>query len=221
MSVVSSYYWSGFPFDNLCENNDLAGNAYLGTWNVTTAEHQSILNVTISENDMSYRFCLQDLLRTKGHGFPAVPKFQPKGDEWMTSDQEVVTTIYGWTSVGVMGLVLISFLWAIVKSFRRIFKGTYKPNGDDQALGFSDVRSISAFIPQVQSDVFSYPLLAFASEGIDSDLYDWTDPDRPYSYYDLTIDAKDLLEGLEGFDFSQKNVFSILSHRPPPKEEAK
>ena len=128
MSVVSSYYWSGFPFDNLCENNDLAGNAYLGTWNVTTAEHQSILNVTISENDMSYRFCLQDLLRTKGHGFPAVPKFQPKGDEWMTSDQEVVTTIYGWTSVGVMGLVLISFLWAIVKSFRRIFKGTYKIN---------------------------------------------------------------------------------------------
>ena len=75
------------------------------------------------------------------------------------------------------------------------------------------------FGSQVASDVFSYPLLACNSEAIDSSLYDWTDPDRPFSYYDLTIDAKELLEGLEGFDFASKHVFSIVSHRPPaPKD---
>jgi len=219
MAVVSSYYWSGFPYDNLCENKDPVGNGYAGTWNVTTGDNKTNTNVTVSADDASFRFCLQDLLRTNGKNFPALAKFQPLNEEWMTVDQETVVTIYGWTSVGVMGIVCMSFLWAILLSVRSIFKGTYTPNGEDQAIGFSDVRSMSAFVPQVASDVFSYPLLACNSEAIDSSLYDWTDPDRPFSYYDLTIDAKELLEGLEGFDFASKHVFSIVSHRPPaPKD---
>jgi len=216
MAVVSAYFWSGFPFDNLCENDYPASEEYAGTWIITTGDKVNGTIITVSPDDASYRFCPQDLFRVEGGGFPSVPKFQPEGNEWMTSDQEAATQIYGWTSVAVMGVVLMSFFWAFFRSLRAIFKSTYKANGDDQAIGFSEVRSMSAYIPQVSSDVFSYPLLACSCEGILDDLFDWSDPDRPFSYYDLTLDAKDLLEGLEGFDFAEKHVFSVVAHYTPP-----
>jgi hypothetical protein len=220
MAVVSAYFWSGFPFDNLCENDYPASDEYFGTWKIITGDGMNKTSVTVSRDDASYRFCLQDLFRVEGRGFPTVPRFQPEGDEWMTSDQEAATQIYGWTSLAVMCVVLLSFFLIFVRSLRAIFKSTYKANGDDQAVGFSEVRSMSAYIPQVSSDIFSYPLLACSSEGILDDLYDWSDPDRPFSYYDLTLDAKDLLEGLEGFDFAEKHVFSVVAHYAPPSMKA-
>lgn len=64
----------------------------------------------------------------------------------------------------------------------------------------------------MESKAYSYPLFACNIDGIDADLMDWTDPDRPHGYYDLTKDADDLLEGT---DISTKMVFSTLSHWPP------
>jgi hypothetical protein len=56
--------------------------------------------------------------------------------------------------------------------------------------------------------------LACNVDGIDPELMDWTDPDRPYSFYDLTKDAEVLLKGM---DVSQKVVFSQIVHWPPPE----
>ena len=57
--------------------------------------------------------------------------------------------------------------------------------------------SRSAYIPQVHSPLFSYPLIACDTHELDEELYDWEDPDRPYAFYDLVLDAKKLLKGVE------------------------
>lgn len=99
---------------------------YYGTWTVTTlgsgTEDNAI--VTIFSNDV-YKYCFQDLLRVSGRSFPAIPKFQPEASEWMTQDQEQVTAVYGWTSVGVLAIIALNLLWGWYQSFRGLFRGTY------------------------------------------------------------------------------------------------
>ena len=91
--------------------------------------------------------------------FPFVAEHQPEGAEWMTDEQETVTNIYGWAAVGVLAIVLLFFITRWYKSFESVFRGTYKACGADQEIAFSDVPSISTYVPQVDSPVFSYPLL--------------------------------------------------------------
>jgi hypothetical protein len=64
--------------------------------------------------------------------------------------------------------------------------------------------------------MYSYPLLACDVEGLDTELFDWKDPDRPHSYYDLTEDADELVGGIS---VREKLVFSIISHAPPKKKK--
>ena len=67
-------------------------------------------------------------------------------------------------------------------------------------------------MPQVMTTLFSYPLICCDSDEIDEELYDWEDPDRPYSWYDLTKDAKLLLAGM---DLSANVGFTKVKHWPP------
>lgn len=46
------------------------------------------------------------LRQTTDRSFPFVPSNQPEGDEWMTADQETVTSIYGWAAVGAIAFVV-------------------------------------------------------------------------------------------------------------------
>jgi hypothetical protein len=129
MAVVSSYYWAGFPFDNLCSNEDeldVVDAAYFGTHKITTGTGSSDSVTVDVYNQYTFRYCLQDLLWTSGRSFPAIARFQPEGGEWMTEDQEKVTNIYGWTSVGVIAIVVVSFLWGWYQSFRGLFRSTYE-----------------------------------------------------------------------------------------------
>ena len=78
-------------------------------YTITTLGSNTTYTVTVdSENDSTFRYCFQDMLRSTGRSFPAIPEFQPEGGEWMTEDQERVTTLYGWTSVGVLAIVIVS-----------------------------------------------------------------------------------------------------------------
>lgn len=87
--------------------------------------------------------------------------------------------------------------------------------GDDQGIAFSDVAARNGYIPQVNSALFAYPLIACDSEQVDSELYEWNDPDRPYSYYDLSKDAKKLLAGV---GVSHNVGFTVVKHwAPTPK----
>jgi hypothetical protein len=222
MVIMSSYYWAGFPFDNLCLITDKELNAtYTGTWKVTPFGSNDVLDVSMSEPAV-YKYCLQDFFRfpkeERAFPFPFIPKMQSDGQEWMTEDQELVSKIFGWSSVVVLVLVLIRFIYNWYDAFMGYFRGTYEVRGKDQGINFSDVPSISSYVPQVESPVFSYPLLACNVDGIDKDLLDWTDHDRPHSFYDLTKDAAVLLRGT---DVSSKVVFSPIAHWPPEKKVCK
>lgn len=209
MAVVSGYYWSGFPFDNLCKNDDAISKEYLGNHTIKTSDG-TMIQQNIDSDTESFRYCHQDLLRYTTLSFPALSRWQ--SEDWMSDDQETVVNIYGWTSLVVLVIVLGFFIILIVKNCQERFSIGHEPCGKDMNIPFSQVRSISAFVPQVDSTVYSYPLLACDVQGIDPDLFDWTDPDRPHSYYDLTQDACELI-GEESV--SDKKVFSILSHMPP------
>jgi len=76
---------------------------------------------------------------------------------------------------------------------------------------------MSTYVPQVASNVFAYPLFACDIRSVPEELFDWTDPDHPHSYYDLTKDADELLRGM---DMSGKNVFSTLTHWPPKRKKS-
>ena len=219
MAVMSSAYWSGFPFDNLCDTDQMVEDNLFGEYTFVDPKNDNHnVTITLSETTSAHRFCLQNLLRPgEGNTFPFIPKQQEAlgPDEWMTEDQELVTTVYGWSTVGVIVLIVVSFVsgwWLMVRS---LFKGNYQAVGDDQGIAFSDVAAICAYIPQVESPLFAYPLLACKSEGLDTNLYDWENPDRPYSFYDLTLDADLLLRGLP---LQAENGFTRIQHWPPPEK---
>lgn len=217
MAIMSSYFWASFPFDNLCTTNETVGNTVAGDWIVQPLNGGQPQIVALTSSDQLFQYCLQDFFRfpVDVPHFPFVSKYQPAGLEWMTEPQQTVSNIYGWSSLGVLLAVALSFVWMCIRGFFKMFiRGQYKPTGKDQGINFSDVPSISAYVPQVESSVFSYPLLACRVDNIDDNLLDWTDPDRPYSFYDLTRDAEALLSGT---DVSSKVVFSQIVHWPPTK----
>ena len=88
-------------------------------------------------------------------------------------------------------------------------------SGDDQSINFSDVPSISAYIPQVNSTMFPYPLIAADIDGLDEELFDWNDSDHPFSFYDLTRDTEELLQRYPINKDSSKHVFTRIRHWPP------
>lgn len=48
-----------------------------------------------------------------------------------------------------------------------------KAVGDDQDIPFSTVASRNAYIPEVISPMFPYPLIACKTDDIDPELYEW------------------------------------------------
>ena len=220
MAIMSSYYWAGFPFDNLCPMEDDTVNAtFTGDWLVTpfyTKTTTKAFPITIPVGAPMYRKCLQDFFRfpkDRSHfPFPFVSSTQLDGEEWMTPDQEDATDIYGWAVFAVIIFVALGFVHGWFTGLMSLFRGSYEARGDDQNIPFSKVPTITTYIPEVESSIFPYPLLACNVDNIDPDLLAWTDPDRPYAYYDLTKDAEVLLRGQ---DVSTKVVFSQIAHFPP------
>lgn len=215
MAVMSSYYWAAFPFDNLCEDGEATA-SFAGLYRVLMDGKE--LLITVESNETAYKYCNQDFFRfpKSEWAFPFVSELQLDGQEWMTGDQEIITDIYGWSAVAVIGLILLGFVYGWYNGFMSTFRGTYKPNGDVQGINFSDVPSISCYIPEVESSVFSYPLLACNVDNItNKDLMEWNDPDRPFSFYDLTKDAAVLLRGT---DVGSKVVFSQIAYWAPEPE---
>ena len=221
MAVLCSFYWAGFPFDNLCPVEDDTVNAtFTGDWLVTPFDANATtkaIPIIVPVGAPLYRKCLQDFFRfprdRRSHfPFPFVSAAQLEGEEWMTPDQEDVTDIYGWAAVAVIALVALRFVHGWYSGFMKMFRGSYDARGDDQNIPFSSVPSINSYVPEVDSPIFSYPLLACNVDNIDSDLLEWTDPDRPHAFYDLTKDAEVLLRGQ---DVSSRVVFSQVAHYPP------
>merc|ERR1719254_133922 len=87
---MSSYYWSGFPYDNICEDG-IVNETYVGLHSINKTSLTPSEYLTIHQNQTSYKFCEQNLL--KKHAFPALSRYQGE-NQWMTKDQEFITDIF-------------------------------------------------------------------------------------------------------------------------------
>ena len=99
MSVIISYFWAGFPYDNLCEIKDNEKNEEIleDLRSKYSPENLNNLDLNISfnpnDNDSYYRFCSQDFLgRPKSEEINRFPVFSREDDKiskggWMTDDQ--------------------------------------------------------------------------------------------------------------------------------------
>jgi hypothetical protein len=129
MAVVSSFYWSGFPYDNICPN-DKIDDSRLGIFTVTSLDNTTAVNeeVVYTEEDVDYRFCLQDFLTpvTGSATFPFIPENQPEGDEWMSEEQEMITSIFGWSSVVITAIVALMFTTGWISLVQNLFYSSYK-----------------------------------------------------------------------------------------------
>lgn len=71
---------------------------------------------------------------------------------------------------------------------------------------------MAGYVPQVKSELFSYPLIVCDCDKLGDQLFDWTDPDQDYGYYDLTKDAEHILTGSHR---RAKNSFDRVKYWPP------
>jgi len=207
--VMSSYWWSGFPYDNLCETGTV-NQTYVGLHYIDPTTF-----VTINQNQTSYKFCNQNLLLTS---FPPLSSAQGE-NQWMTKDQELITDIFGYTSIIIIVALLLEYIFFAMKSFYNAYKGIPDFHGQYFDISFSDVRSRSAYIPQVKSTKFPYPLIATDINDIDHELFEWTDPDRPYEFYSIYDDAMKILYGdnKDGKTLTHR-CFSKVYYWPPPSD---
>jgi hypothetical protein len=228
MAVASNYWWSGFPYDNLClDDRYTIHPGYVGARDVVfNATNTSFLfgllsyskpdytaTVTIAEDAQNYQFCNQDFRRYQGRSFPAIPKFQQ--DEWMTDDQTTVSDIYGWFSVAILALVLLTLFRLIGRALFSAYLGSYSPRGRDMKIPYSKCPGIGSYIPQVGSPLFAYPLLLCDISDVDTNLFNWTDPEKEHLYYDVTQDAKELL----GEKPLPKHLFGRVKYWPLVAED--
>ena len=198
--IVSSYLWSGFPYDNICvdDTSELHPGYYAmdGIWNMNIPGSETklfgftvykgpnaIYSFPINEGGTVYKYCNQDLRSYSGRSFPPLPKFQPEGSEWMTDDQESILQIFGWTSVAILGTILLRYFAVWKDRFVGIFQGAYTPRGEDMGIPYSKNKAIESYIPQFQSDLLLHPFFLCDIHDIDPMLFGWTDPRLPHSYH--------------------------------------
>jgi len=150
-------------------------------------------NISITPESKVYKYCNQDLRAMSASNFPALPDYQPAGDEWMTADQETVVTAHGSTSLIVLIAILAIFVYGYLSRANRLLFGAYTPRGKDQGILFSNVPAIDSYIPQVKSPLMVYPIILCNIDAIDLMLFNWSDIIRPHTYYDVTRDIPTIL----------------------------
>ena len=96
--IMSAFWWSGYPYDDLCENKE---NGYNG----------NVADDGNANGGGEYQYCSQDFLR-RGL-FPPLPRFQPEGQEWMTSSQAIITSLYAYTGC----LMLVVALFVVIHQY--------------------------------------------------------------------------------------------------------
>lgn len=207
MVVNASYFWTGFPFDNLCEVENSAGisNSLFGTFTLEPNEamlrefSSESTNAILEQDTVEYRVCSQNFLGNFPQvSFPFVPSAANgvdnlNPDDYMSDGQLFFTPYYGWVALLLVILIMMRYCWLFFREYKRVYKGGYKPVGESQKKPYSEVKTKDAFIPQVRSASFAFPLIACKIDNIDEAFFDFTDPRRSYLYYDLTKDASKLI----------------------------
>ena len=204
MALTNSFYWTGFPYDNLCVNDDGSSidYSYIGTFALETTAASVAEYVTVTYDDNAYRFCNMNYHSNFFPDFPYVPYRDRKNIdsyEYMSEDQILSTTYFGWSAFGILVLILFRFCLRWYQKYRRNFSDDYKPIGRPSRISFSETALRCAYIPQVRSKSFPFPLIACTVDHVDPSCFTFK-PDKPYTYYDLTSDAKKILGSEDTMD---------------------
>jgi len=190
--IMSAYWWSGFPFDN------------------------------VSEYDGKYYTVNQDMLSDrKFPALPRfqTEMTQPKGIPegwigWMSAStkQEFIVRLTGISSVVLLCVFVSLVLFKkIILMFISLFSSTYEPQGKNQECDYSELSSSenSLYIPQVKGlGLGAFPVLACDISHIEPEYLNWADPDDTTNYdkHNLICDLRELGVDVDG----GKQLFSIV-----------
>lgn len=214
ISIFYRYHYARFPYDNLCETSSSAGSDYSGSYEIFTEAKvgtpENAVNVTISSTDSIYEFCNQDLLAQ--WIFP--PSSSAQGDHnWMGDEGSLFTIdVFAWVGFAfTFSYLILNYGMIFVNYIDSCFRSDYEPSGDDMKIDFSNVKSISTYIPEIRApDHFNFPLIATNFEDVDSKLMDWNDPIKGYSEWDIRDEFPDDVRHL--LEDKKKPILSIVKH---------
>eukprot|EP00548_Thalassiothrix_antarctica_P005206 CAMPEP_0194140552 /NCGR_PEP_ID=MMETSP0152-20130528/10088_1 /TAXON_ID=1049557 /ORGANISM="Thalassiothrix antarctica, Strain L6-D1" /LENGTH=957 /DNA_ID=CAMNT_0038838841 /DNA_START=36 /DNA_END=2912 /DNA_ORIENTATION=+ len=205
-SIMLSYGYAEFPYDNLCAVGDPSTatmEKYIGDHTIyIKGDTRMNTTVSVTENNDVYEYCDQDMISLDYVAFPAIPANQREGKEWMGEEQERIATLLGWTSVVVCAIAAIAFLRKFYyQTMHKFLRRTYKPVGKASDQLFTDSLEHYGYIPSVNGH--QYPLLACNISHLDEAFLDWSDPSSTYPYdnHNLIYDIPDL---------SEQQIFSVI-----------
>ena len=208
--LMSSYNFASFPYDNACHVDDTVPANYLGSFTAHTASGQSVI-FTTDETLGSFKYCNQDMLRYHPPAFPAIPSNQPKGDEWMSTEQAQVATVLGKASVAVIAVVVLVWLSFVLRALYRFFFGRGYCSDETSDQGFSEIHDIYGYIPQFKLSGALFPTLVCDTSEVSYDLIDFHDPTDPsFKSHNAAHDVP----GLVHRDHA-KSLFSIVREWKP------
>jgi hypothetical protein len=123
----------------------------------------------------------------------------------MTSSQEQLVNIYGWSSLGVLiAFFVIFFGSSSLRIFSSLFRNTYTASGAKQNVDFSSNPDIPAYVPQIKLPSFPFPLLACDIDAIYQELIGWNDEAKSYDHYNLIFDVP--YEGMKRTKMIEENT---------------
>jgi len=231
-AVHSSYVWSSFPFDNLCDSENTSE---VPTGLRTVELDGKTVTIQVSSNAKWVEYCNQDLgpaLMFRRLFFLRDDNENKNELEWMTDDQKQATQIYAWTGfIALLLYLAMVFIECIYRGYISLFRGMNEPTGTDQKIDFSSM-PIDGYVPQVKVWGYSFPLLACDVDGIDEGLIGWKDKNHSYDYYNLIYDIpfkgmkrlrrkeddEEVEYGVRSLDETnlvRKPIFSIVKYWPP------
>jgi hypothetical protein len=208
-AIMVSYNFAGFPFDNACNTGDNVPTDYVGSFSLVNGDGELVGTITIEADQTAYNYCLQDMFKfTDPAAFPAIPKFQKEGMQWMTPGQEQATRLLGWTSIAIISLMSLFVLKIFLNmTLRKCLIRPYRSVGKASTKRF---REMTGYVPRIMSSRFQYPLLACNISAIDPKLVDWSDPSTryPFDKHNLIYDVPNLT------DNDEKQLFSVVKSWP-------
>jgi len=240
-SIHSAYLWSGFPFDNTCIDEDRINQTIYGNYTIQSNGEEK--DIYVFPNASWVIFCNQNFYSMKPFKFPPLSKHQGSSN-WMTPQQELLTSIYGWTSVVVLIIFILLLFGRNMYNTINLFRGKYMLPQRYKNIDFSEAKSY-AYIPQIKDPNFTFPLLACNIDHVDEHLIGWKDHFNKYDIHNLIYDVPH--KGLkrrrihensdrfrENLNFSLANdhqvelstcpeqpVFSYVKYWPPPRSKPK
>ena len=227
-SLFVTCWWSGFKFDNLCScSNESSGCDIVYPSGTYINEY---VQIELTDNSQYFYFCNQSFI--KQSKYPILPSIFDS--PWMSDDQELMTEVLGWFSIGVL---LITSMIVVGNDICNAIFSSFKNDDSindtkDQYIDFSCINGILAYVPQIHDPEFLYPLLACSISNIDQKLIGWKDEEEGFDYWNLIYDypherlilfvtsdfeSSDIDEtyNSKGKLSSRNPCFSLVHHYPP------